>query len=140
MGYMANPRMGLEHIAQVELQNRRIFDRDGYLHTYIRGAMDKEGFLQVHGRIKNQHSATNIILSPHRQYSIHATEKFLSLDDLNLGQGKLDALAEHEPGNILLERMQDSNPKLNKNVVYQVKNASPQGLDAIEYERDLYKA
>jgi len=52
MGYMGNPALGDEHMKAVTAQNENAIDKDGWLHSGDKGAMDKMGMIRVTGRFK----------------------------------------------------------------------------------------
>ena len=52
MGYMANPDMGKEHVAEIEKKSRETIDDEGWLHSGDKGCMDARGMVKITGRYK----------------------------------------------------------------------------------------
>jgi long-chain-fatty-acid--CoA ligase ACSBG len=52
MGYMANPDMGKEHVAEIQKKTTDAIDADGWLHSGDKGCMDARGMLRITGRYK----------------------------------------------------------------------------------------
>ena len=46
MGYMANPELGPDHVAEIEKKNQSAIDDDGWLHSGDKGCMDSQGTLR----------------------------------------------------------------------------------------------
>jgi len=49
---MANPRLGSEHVADIEQKNREIIDDEGWCHSGDKGAMSIAGMVRITGRYK----------------------------------------------------------------------------------------
>mmetsp|Transcript_57432 Transcript_57432/g.117566 ORF Transcript_57432/g.117566 Transcript_57432/m.117566 type:complete len:746 (+) Transcript_57432:56-2293(+) len=52
MGYMANPDLGPEHVAEIEKKNADAIDSEGWLHSGDKGAMSDKGMVKITGRYK----------------------------------------------------------------------------------------
>ena len=52
MGYLANPALGEEHVAEIEKKTREAIDTNGWLHSGDKGCMDKDGMFKITGRYK----------------------------------------------------------------------------------------
>lgn len=52
MGYMANPKMGEEHVALIEKKNMEAIDNEGWLHSGDKGCKGKNGCVKITGRFK----------------------------------------------------------------------------------------
>merc|ERR1719487_945862 len=52
MGYLANPALGPEHVADIEKKNRETIDDEGWLHSGDKGCMDQDGMFRITGRYK----------------------------------------------------------------------------------------
>mmetsp|Transcript_49223 Transcript_49223/g.107331 ORF Transcript_49223/g.107331 Transcript_49223/m.107331 type:complete len:1135 (-) Transcript_49223:616-4020(-) len=52
MGYMANPDLGPEHVAQIEKQTADAIDDEGWLHSGDMGVIGENGMVKVTGRYK----------------------------------------------------------------------------------------
>lgn len=52
IGYMANPDLGAEHVAEIRKKNAEAIDNDGWLHSGDKGCKGTNGMLRVTGRYK----------------------------------------------------------------------------------------
>eukprot|EP00924_Labyrinthula_sp_SR-Ha-C_P005030 maker-scaffold_1-snap-gene-19.26-mRNA-1 protein AED:0.01 eAED:0.01 QI:133/1/1/1/1/1/2/168/737 len=52
MGYMANPRLGKEHVNEINQKNADAIDSNGFLHSGDKGTKDKKGLHKITGRYK----------------------------------------------------------------------------------------
>ncbi|CAD7942467.1 unnamed protein product [Amoebophrya sp. A25] len=52
MGYMANPKMGAKHIAEIKQKTREVIDSQGWLHSGDKAAVDQSGMWKITGRYK----------------------------------------------------------------------------------------
>ena len=52
LGYMANPDLGREHVAEINKKNAETIDSEGWLHSGDKGCMDARGLLKITGRYK----------------------------------------------------------------------------------------
>eukprot|EP01062_Namystynia_karyoxenos_P078788 TRINITY_DN8171_c0_g3_i1.p1 TRINITY_DN8171_c0_g3~~TRINITY_DN8171_c0_g3_i1.p1 ORF type:complete len:809 (+),score=261.72 TRINITY_DN8171_c0_g3_i1:94-2520(+) len=52
MGYLANPDLGEEHMAEIRKKTSDSIDKDGWLHSGDKGAMDNSGMVKITGRFK----------------------------------------------------------------------------------------
>mmetsp|Transcript_15004 Transcript_15004/g.29248 ORF Transcript_15004/g.29248 Transcript_15004/m.29248 type:complete len:782 (-) Transcript_15004:160-2505(-) len=52
MGYLANPKLGPEHVAEIEAKNAEAIDSEGWLHSGDKGVMSNRGMLKITGRYK----------------------------------------------------------------------------------------
>jgi long-chain-fatty-acid--CoA ligase ACSBG len=52
MGYMANPEMGNEHVAEIINKNKSAIDADGWLHSGDKGCLGTSGMFKITGRYK----------------------------------------------------------------------------------------
>jgi len=52
MGYMANPDLGAEHVAEIEKKNREAIDEEGWMHSGDLGRVDDTGMYWITGRLK----------------------------------------------------------------------------------------
>eukprot|EP01062_Namystynia_karyoxenos_P078789 TRINITY_DN8171_c0_g3_i2.p1 TRINITY_DN8171_c0_g3~~TRINITY_DN8171_c0_g3_i2.p1 ORF type:complete len:838 (+),score=242.06 TRINITY_DN8171_c0_g3_i2:85-2514(+) len=52
MGYLANPDLGDEHVAEIAKKTAEAIDSDGWLHSGDKGAMDCTGMVKITGRFK----------------------------------------------------------------------------------------
>mmetsp|Transcript_4373 Transcript_4373/g.6161 ORF Transcript_4373/g.6161 Transcript_4373/m.6161 type:complete len:787 (-) Transcript_4373:150-2510(-) len=52
MGYMANPKLGEEHVAEIEKKNMEAIDEEGWLHSGDKGCISTRGMIRVTGRYK----------------------------------------------------------------------------------------
>jgi long-chain-fatty-acid--CoA ligase ACSBG len=52
MGYLANPKMGQEHVDEMEKKTAAAIDSDGWLHSGDKGCMSEQGMVKITGRYK----------------------------------------------------------------------------------------
>eukprot|EP00515_Schizochytrium_aggregatum_P009106 CAMPEP_0202074770 /NCGR_PEP_ID=MMETSP0964-20121228/3815_1 /ASSEMBLY_ACC=CAM_ASM_000500 /TAXON_ID=4773 /ORGANISM="Schizochytrium aggregatum, Strain ATCC28209" /LENGTH=815 /DNA_ID=CAMNT_0048641939 /DNA_START=61 /DNA_END=2508 /DNA_ORIENTATION=+ len=52
MGYYANPRLGEEHVTEIETKNAETIDGDGYLHSGDKGTCSSVNMFYITGRYK----------------------------------------------------------------------------------------
>merc|ERR1711881_539580 len=52
MGYMAQPRLGQEHVDKVVEKTKAAIDQDGWLHSEDKGCMGENGMVKITGRYK----------------------------------------------------------------------------------------
>lgn len=52
MGYLANPDLGAEHVAEIEKKSADAIDKEGWLHSGDKGCRDERGMFRVTGRYK----------------------------------------------------------------------------------------
>jgi len=52
MGYLANPSLGAEHVAEIEKKTKESIDDEGWLHSGDKGSMSADGMLRITGRFK----------------------------------------------------------------------------------------
>lgn len=52
MGYLANPSLGEEHVAEIKKKTAEAIDENGWLHSGDKGFMDQEGMFKITGRYK----------------------------------------------------------------------------------------
>lgn len=52
LGYLANPKLGKEHVSEIERINRATIDDEGWLHTGDIGLRDGHGMVRLTGRLK----------------------------------------------------------------------------------------
>jgi len=52
LGYMANPKLGDEHVATINKKLAEAIDDEGWLHSGDQGAMDVRGMVRITGRYK----------------------------------------------------------------------------------------
>jgi long-chain-fatty-acid--CoA ligase ACSBG len=52
MGYLANPDLGADHVAEIEKKTADAIDDDGILHSGDKGFRDREGMFKITGRYK----------------------------------------------------------------------------------------
>jgi len=52
MGYLANPLLGEEHVAEIKKKNEEALDAHGFLHSGDKGSKDLKGMFRITGRYK----------------------------------------------------------------------------------------
>ena len=52
MGYLANPKLGDEHVKEIEKKTKESIDDEGWLHSGDKGCMSPDGMLRITGRFK----------------------------------------------------------------------------------------
>lgn len=52
IGYMANPRLGADHVEEIKKKNADAIDNEGWLHSGDKGTMTKTGMFHITGRYK----------------------------------------------------------------------------------------
>jgi len=52
MGYMANPALGDDHVAEINKKNEEAMDDEGWLHSGDKGCISKRGMVRITGRYK----------------------------------------------------------------------------------------
>merc|ERR1712039_303046 len=52
MGYLAQPDMGKDHVADIEKKTAETIDKDGWLHSGDKGMITKDGMVKITGRYK----------------------------------------------------------------------------------------
>jgi len=52
MGYMAQPALGEDHVAEIQKKTAETIDRDGWLHSGDKGMITKDGMCRITGRYK----------------------------------------------------------------------------------------
>lgn len=52
IGYMANPDLGAEHLAEIQKKLDESIDGEGWLHSGDKGCMDERGMIKITGRYK----------------------------------------------------------------------------------------
>ena len=52
MGYLANPDLGPEHVAEIAQKNEEAIDSNGWLHSGDKGCVDVRGMHRITGRYK----------------------------------------------------------------------------------------
>lgn len=51
-GYMANPDLGKEHVAEIAKKNAEAIDKHGWMHSGDKGCIDARGMVRITGRYK----------------------------------------------------------------------------------------
>mmetsp|Transcript_21713 Transcript_21713/g.42659 ORF Transcript_21713/g.42659 Transcript_21713/m.42659 type:complete len:781 (+) Transcript_21713:406-2748(+) len=52
MGYLANPKLGDEHVEDIKSKNDETIDSEGWLHSGDKGAISTQGMIKITGRFK----------------------------------------------------------------------------------------
>merc|ERR1719316_2322371 len=52
MGYLANPDLGADHVAEIKKKTAETIDKDGWLHSGDKGLITKDGMVKITGRYK----------------------------------------------------------------------------------------
>jgi len=52
LGYLANPKLGADHVAEINKKNAEAIDNEGWLHSGDKGAISKGGMVRITGRYK----------------------------------------------------------------------------------------
>lgn len=52
MGYMAQPDLGQDHVAEIEKKNQETIDAEGWLHSGDKGMITEAGMVKITGRYK----------------------------------------------------------------------------------------
>merc|ERR1719359_1771158 len=52
MGYMAQPDLGPQHVADIQKKNAETIDSEGWLHSGDKGMITKQGMVKITGRYK----------------------------------------------------------------------------------------
>jgi long-chain-fatty-acid--CoA ligase ACSBG len=52
MGYMAQPKLGQEHVDEINQKNADAIDSDGWMHSGDKGCISKRGMVRITGRYK----------------------------------------------------------------------------------------
>merc|ERR1711970_387722 len=52
MGYMTNPRLGPQHVKEIQKKNADAIDEEGWLHSGDKGCISVEGMVKITGRYK----------------------------------------------------------------------------------------
>jgi len=52
MGYMANPDLGEDHVAEITKKTNEAIDKEGWLHSGDKGCCDERGMFKITGRYK----------------------------------------------------------------------------------------
>jgi len=52
MGYLANPDLGADHVAEIKKKTSETIDSDGWLHSGDKGMITKQGMVKITGRYK----------------------------------------------------------------------------------------
>lgn len=52
MGYLSNPSLGADHVAEIQAKTAGAIDSEGWLHSGDKGCMSKDGMVRITGRFK----------------------------------------------------------------------------------------
>ena len=65
-GYMANPKLGQEHVEEINELNRKAIDKNGWLHSGDKGAISETGMLKITSTSSSEAGARTSPLGPSR--------------------------------------------------------------------------